>query len=110
MPSSISLMLIVAKNLDKEDLCPNSSLSPTPVDERTGRAVGLRPTVLCLPYLMPLHQQGFDCFPVLAGAQFLVSPAMLDVDGRVEIGVCLETADHTAKRLLIRSVSSVHMM
>src|SRR5215470_9529910 len=44
-----------------------------------GRRV-LRPTVLLLPCLMSPQQQGFDCLPVLAGAQFIVSPAVLDVD------------------------------
>ncbi len=33
---------------------------------RRTRAVGLRPTVLLLPFLMSLHEQGFDDFPVLA--------------------------------------------
>src|SRR5215469_3084877 len=74
-----------------------------------GRRV-LRPTVLLLPLLMPLHEQGFDCLPILAGAQFSVSPAMLDVDRCVEIGVRAVATDSTAKRLLIRSVRTVDRM
>src|SRR5712691_10551617 len=72
----------------------------------TGRAVGLRPTVLCLPYLMSPHQQSFDRFAVLAGAQFLVTQAVLDVECGVEIGVCAVATDLTAKRLLVGSVGS----
>jgi len=33
---------------------------------------------------MPPQEQGFERFPVLAGAQFSISPAMLDVDRCVE--------------------------
>ena len=56
---------------------------------------------------MPLHQQRFDGFPVLAGAQFIISQTMLDVEGCIEIGVRAETTNHTAKRLLVGSVSSI---
>src|SRR5712692_5586936 len=35
---------------------------------------------------------------------------MLDVESGVEIGMCLETTDHTAKRLLIWSVGSIWIM
>src|SRR5215471_2155063 len=74
-----------------------------------GRRV-LRPTVLCLPCPMSLHQQGFDGFPVLAGAQFLISQTVLDVGGRIEIGVCTVAADPAAKRLLVGSVGAVDVM
>ncbi len=59
---------------------------------------------------MPAHQQGFDCFPVFTGAQLIVSPAMLDVESRIEIGMRVETARGTAKRLLVRSVGSIWIM
>ncbi len=59
---------------------------------------------------MALHQQGFDRFPILAGTQFLVCQAVLDVDGGVEIGVRAVAADHAAKRLLIRSVGAVYIV
>ena len=59
---------------------------------------------------MPAHKQGFDGFPDLAGAQLVVSPAMLDVDGGIEIGMCLKATDHTAKRLLVGPVGSVYIM
>ena len=36
--------VIVVKSMDKWDIYPHVSRSPTPVDERTRRAVGLRPT------------------------------------------------------------------
>ena len=55
---------------------------------------------------MSLHEQDFDRFPVLASAQFSVSPAMLDVDRCVEIGVRAVAADPTAKRLLVGPVGS----
>jgi hypothetical protein len=56
---------------------------------------------------MSQQQQSFDGFPVLAGAQFVVSPAMPDVDGRIQISMRSVATDPTAKRLLIRSVGSV---
>src|SRR5258708_10980129 len=56
---------------------------------------------------MSLHEQGFDGFPVLAGTQFIVSPAMLDVDRCVEIGMRAMTANLTAKRLLVGPVGFV---
>src|SRR5258708_19371025 len=59
---------------------------------------------------MALHQQGFDRFPVLAGAQFLVCQAALDVDGGVEIGVRAVAADHAAKRLLVGSVGAAYIV
>ena len=59
---------------------------------------------------MPAHQQGFDHFPILTGAQFIISPAVLDVDGRIEIGVCAVATDPTAKRLLVGPVGSVYIM
>ena len=59
---------------------------------------------------MSLHEQGFDCLPLLAGAQFSVSPAMLDVDRRVQIGMRAVPTDHTAKRLLVGPVGSVYIM
>ena len=62
--------------------------------------------MLLLPLLMPAQQQGFDGFPVLAGAQLLVSQAALDVDGGVEIGMRAVATDHTAKRLLVGPVGS----
>ncbi len=66
--------------------------------------------MLLLPLLMPAQQQGFDGFPVLAGAQLLVSQAALDVDGGVEISVCAVAADPTAKRLLVGTVGPVHVV
>ena len=74
-----------------------------------GRRV-LRPTVLLLPLPMPPQKQGFDCFPVFAGAQFIISPATLDVDRRIEISVRAVAADATAKRLLVRPVRTVDRM
>src|SRR5215469_5237024 len=74
-----------------------------------GRRV-LRPTVLLFPLLMPAHQQGFDGFPILAGAQFLISQAAPDVEGCVEIGVHAVTANLAAKRLLVGPVRTVHVM
>src|SRR5215469_15289310 len=59
---------------------------------------------------MSSQQQGFDGFPLLAGAQFLVSPAMLDVDRRIEISVRAVATDHTAKRLLVGPVGAVYIM
>ena len=59
---------------------------------------------------MPAQQQGFDRFPTPAGAQFLVPQAVLDVEGRIEVGVRAVTADPAAKRLLIWSVGPVHIM
>src|SRR5258708_5137513 len=59
---------------------------------------------------MSLQQQGFDRFPVLAGTQFAISPAVLDVRCSVEIGVRAVATDHTAKRLLVGPVGSVYIM
>ena len=59
---------------------------------------------------MSPQQQGFDFLPLLAGAQFSVSPAMLDVDRRVEIGMRAVATDHTAKRLLVGPVRTVYIM
>ena len=59
---------------------------------------------------MSLHEQGFDGFPVLAGTQFAISPAVLNVDRCVEIGMCAMTTDHTAKRLLVGPVRSIHIV
>ncbi len=56
---------------------------------------------------MSLQQQGFDRFPVLAGTQFAISPAVLDVRCSIEIGVRAVTTDHTAKRLLVGPVGSI---
>ncbi len=56
---------------------------------------------------MSLQQYSFNCFPVLAGAQFIISPAMLDVERCVEISVRAVTTDHTAKRLLVGPVGFV---
>jgi len=53
---------------------------------------------------MSPQEQGFDRFPVFAGAQFLVCQAVLDVDRCVEIGVRALATDHTAKRLLVGPV------
>jgi len=59
---------------------------------------------------MPAQQQGFDGFPVLAGAQLLVCQAVLDVDGGVEISVRAVATDPTAKRLLVGPVGPVHVV
>src|SRR5437867_3563529 len=59
---------------------------------------------------MPLHEQGFDCFPVVASAQFAISYPTLDIDGSIEISMHPQTADLTTKRLLIRPVLLVHIM
>src|SRR5690348_17069805 len=60
-------------------LCHISRVHLRPFTKQpTGRAVGLRPTVFCLPCPMSLHQQGFDRIPVLAGAEFLVSQTVPD--------------------------------
>jgi hypothetical protein len=59
---------------------------------------------------MPAQQQGFDGFPVLAGAQLLVCQAVLNVDGGVEISVRAVAADPTAKRLLVGPVGPVHVV
>ena len=56
---------------------------------------------------MSLQQQGFDRFPVLAGTQFIVSPAVLDVRCSVEIGMRAVATNHTAKRLLVGPVGSI---
>jgi hypothetical protein len=51
-----------------------------------------------------------SCFPVLAGAQFTISPSVLDIDRRIEIGVRAVTTDHAAKRLLVGPVGFVRVV
>ena len=60
---------------------------------------------------MPAHQQGFDGFPILAGAQFLVSQTALDIEGCAQIGVHAVTANlvsrfSIAARSLLTAVRS----
>src|SRR5262245_60427630 len=95
---------IVAINLDNSCVAHTSNLNLRLLTYELGGRRVLRPTVLRLPCLMALHQQRFDGFPVLAGAQFLVCQAVLDVEGGVEIGMRAVATDHTAKRLLVGSV------
>jgi hypothetical protein len=110
-PCRGTVTIIVAKSLDKYYIAYTLDFNLRPFTKQpTGRAVGLRPTVLLLPLLMSLQQQGFDRFPVFAGAQFIVSPAMLDIDRRIEIGVRAVPTDHTAKRLLVGSIGSVYII
>jgi hypothetical protein len=59
---------------------------------------------------MSLDEQGFDGFPILAGAQFLVSQAVLNVESGIEISVCVVAADPAAKRLLGGPVGAVDIM
>src|SRR5690242_6157326 len=89
---------------------PRYSLSPSTVDERTRRAVGLRPTVLFTPFLVPAHKECFDFSPVFASLEFFVFPARFNVGGRVEISMGLKATDRTAKRLLVRPVGSICIM
>src|SRR5947209_19361182 len=56
---------------------------------------------------MTLHQQGFDGLPILAGVQFLVSQAMLNIDSRIEISMCTVATDHAAKRLLVMTIGPI---
>src|SRR6266567_1158598 len=85
-------------------VCLHSSPSPTPVDERTRREVGLRPTLCSLPCFVPLQKQGFDLFPVLADVQFCIPHPTFDSDGGVQISMCAIPTDQTTKRLLIGSI------
>src|SRR5713226_1768009 len=102
------LALIVAKNPGKWKICPDLRLDLRPFTKQpTGRADTLRVPVLLAPCCMPLHEQGFDCFPALAGAQFIISPSMLDVDGGIEISMRTVATDHAAKRLLVGPVGSI---
>ena len=59
--------------------------------------------------MMPAHQQGFDRFAVLAGAQCHVPQTVRDVEGGVEIGLRTVAADPTAKRLLVGPVGTVYI-
>ena len=78
-----------------------------PVDERIGRAVGLRPTVLPPPGRMTLHEQGFDSLPILAGLQFEIPYPPRDIRGGVQVGMGLEATDHATKGMLIRAIGPV---
>src|ERR1700726_3784518 len=73
----------------------------------TGRAVGLRPTVLSFPCIMSLQKQCFDCFPIRAGTQLAILPTARDVCRGIAVSMCLEAADPAAKRLLVGSVLAV---
>src|SRR5712691_9745503 len=90
--------------------CPHFSPSPTPVNERTGRAVGLRPTVLSLPCVMPLHQQGFDRLPPFAGLQSAIPDTPCYIGSRIEISMCFIATHLTAKRLLVGPIGAIDIM
>ncbi len=51
------------------------------------RRVGLRPTLMFVPLLMSLHEQGFDGLPVRTGVEFGISFAMGKVRRRIVIGM-----------------------
>jgi len=106
MTGCVRRTIIVAKSLDKYCLAYTLDLDLRPLTNELGGRRVLRPTVLYLPCLMSPQQQGFDFLPLLAGAQFSVSPAMLDVDRRVEIGMRAVATDHTTKRLLVGPAGS----
>src|SRR5450755_3663065 len=73
----------------------------------TRRAVGLRPTVFLLPYLVPLHEHGFDLFFAYASVQFLVPQSPGQICRRIVIGMGVIATDDTAKRLLVRTIGAI---
>src|SRR6266536_1467116 len=78
-----------------------------PQSTPTRRAVGLRPTVVCLPVVMALQEQRFDGCPVLAGTQLLIIPAVRQVGRCIQIGMRLLPTDDTTKRLLVGAIGSI---
>src|SRR5438067_1712563 len=81
-----------------------------PVDERTGRAVGLRPTVLLPPGRMTLHEQGLDSLTILARLQVEIPDSPCEIGGGVEVSMSLEATDHATKGLLIGPIGPVGIM
>src|SRR5215469_5610597 len=81
----------------------------TPQAQLDGRLDYDQPIVL-LPLLMSPDKQCLDCLPVLAGAHFLITKPGSDILGSILVSMCRVTANSTTKRLLIGSVSSVHVM
>jgi hypothetical protein len=59
---------------------------------------------------MTLHEQGFDSLPILAGLQREIPHPPRDIRGSVEVGMGLETTDHTTKSLLIGTIRPVGIM
>ena len=59
---------------------------------------------------MTLHEQGFDSLAILARLQFNIPYSPLDIRGGVQVGMSLQTTDHTTKGLLIRAVRPVGKM
>ena len=59
--------------------------------------------------LCPLKQHGFDLAFLVTGGHFLISPSRSEIERSVVIGMILIAADHTAERLLIGSIGTVHI-
>ncbi len=59
---------------------------------------------------MSSHEQGFHFFPVRAFDQFAIVYPSLEIERRMVISVHPETADLTAKRLLIGSILAIYVM
>jgi hypothetical protein len=59
---------------------------------------------------MSSHKQHFHFLPFLTGAQFQITESGRDILRGIFVGMCRVTANATAKRLLIRSVFSIHVI
>jgi len=84
---------IVAKNMDI------SSVHLRPLTNELGGRRVRRPTVLLPPCFMTLHEQGFDSLPILAEVQCAITCPPRDIDCSVQVGMGLQTTDHTTKRV-----------
>ena len=66
--------------------------------------------IFLLPFLMPLHEEGFDLSFVLAPYQFFVPKPARQIQRRIVVRMIAVMADHTAKRALVRSIGSIDSM
>ncbi len=92
---------IVAKNMDI------SSVHLRPLTNELGGRRVRSPTVLLPPCFMTLHEQGFHSLPILAEVQCAITCPPRDIDCSVQVGMGLQTTDHTTKGLLIRTIGPV---
>src|SRR5258708_11026198 len=68
------------------------------------------PLLVLLPFLMTLHEKGFNLFFGVTGCQVAIAPAGSKCSSGFVISMRAKTAHDTAERLLIRPVFAIHIM
>ena len=63
-----------------------------------------------LPFVMPLHEEGFDLSFVLAPCQVLVSKSAGQIQSRIVVCMIAVMANYTEKCALVRSIGSIHVV